>query len=102
MPSIRERTRRRRANARLVNARLRRTRTRGFRPRRPRSGSSESRSGSVDNLADFLGQLREEIRRKQAALRGVHPDSMEAFVLSQEILSLQQQEEYLAAELNPV
>ena len=100
---MRERTRRRRANARLVNARLRRTRTRGFRPRRPRSGSSGYRSsGSVDNLADFLDQLREEIRRKQAALRGVHPDSMEAFVLSQEILSLQQQEEYLAAELNPV
>ena len=101
---MRERTRRRRANARLVNARLRRTRTRGFRPRRPRSGSSSSgsRSGSVDNLTDFLGQLREEIRRKQAALRRVPPDSIEAFVLSQEILSLQQQEEYLAAELNPV
>ena len=82
-------------------------RTRGFRTRRSlssgsRSRSSGSRSGSVENPAEFLEELREEIQRKQAELRLVHPDSMEAFVLKTEIASLQQQEQYLAAELNPV
>ena len=112
---MRERTLRRRARERTLRrmAKARRTRrTRGFRPRRSVSRSSGSRSrssgsrsrssGSVENPVEFLGKLREEILRKQAELSQVSPNSMDAFVLNNEIASLQQQEQYLAAELNPV